>query len=73
MVGIRIHGLKDFAGNTSYAGSNPFDLFKIGETPMSSIVTLFDPFGFDSKQIYSSIKDNMDSLVEKAIAIRAKY
>lgn len=73
VVGIRIHGLKNFAGNTSYAGPNPFDAFTIGNTSMSSIVTLWDPFGFDSKQIYSSINDNLDSLVEKAIAIRAKY
>jgi hypothetical protein len=73
VVGIRIHGLKNRKESTSTAGANPFDAWKIGDTSMSQIVTLFSPTGAESKAVYSSICNNLDSLVEKAIQIRAKY
>jgi MTH538 TIR-like domain (DUF1863) len=73
VVGVRIHGLKNFAQQTSTAGPNPFDTFNIRGKPFSSIVALWDPPGFDSKSVYASIKNNLDSLVEKATLIRAQY
>jgi hypothetical protein len=73
VVGIRIHGLKDRLEQTSTAGANPFDAWKIGNTPMSQIVTLYNPLGADSKAVYASISKNLDGLVENAIKIRAKY
>jgi hypothetical protein len=73
VVGIRIHGLKDRAERTSTPGGNPFDAWKIGETPMSQIVVLYSPPGADSKAVYASISDNLAALVDNAIKIRAKY
>jgi hypothetical protein len=73
VVGIRIHGLKDLNQQTSVAGANPFDAWKIGDTPMSQIVTLYNPPGIDSKAVYASISNNLDTLVENAIKTRAKY
>jgi len=73
VVGIRIHGLKNHAEQTSTAGGNPFDAWNIGTTPMSQVVTLYSPPGADSKAVYASISNNLDTLVENAIKIRAKY
>jgi hypothetical protein len=73
VLGVRIHGLKNKLGNTTYAGVNPFDNFAINGTKMSQIVTLYDPTGSDSQAIYANIHDKLDSLVESAIKIRAKY
>jgi hypothetical protein len=53
---------------TSVRGANPFD-----GTPFANIVMLYDPPGRDSKEVYRSINDNIESLVEDAIKARAKY
>ena len=73
VVGIRIHGLKNRLGNTTFAGANPFDSFSVDGTAMSQIVALHIPTGNDSQAIYSNIHDKLDSLVESAIKTRAKY
>lgn len=73
VVGVRIHGLKNSLGNTSYSGTNPFADFNVNGTPFSQIVTLYEPSGSDSQKIYANIHDKLDSLVESAIKIRAKY
>ncbi|ENZ83251.1 TIR domain-containing protein [Caulobacter vibrioides] len=73
LLGIRIHGLKNLAGQTSYAGNNPFDGFNVAGKSLSSIVNLHTPSGFDSKGVYDNIKTNIDSWVETAIEIRKKY
>jgi MTH538 TIR-like domain (DUF1863) len=73
VVGVRIHGLKNRLGNTSLAGANPFDNFAVDRTAMSQIVTLYDPLGKDSQAIYADIHNKLDTLVENAIKIRAKY
>jgi hypothetical protein len=73
VVGIRIHRLKDHAGNTASIGGNPFDSVNLGEKPLSSIVKLYDPPYIDSKDVYAYIQSNMSKWVEEAITIRGKY
>jgi hypothetical protein len=72
VVGIRIHGLKDFAGNTATYGGNPFDHITHGSTKrkLSSIVKCYNPSGNDSKEKYGWIAANLAAAVEEAIAIR---
>ena len=75
VVGIRIHGLKNFDGVTSTAGANPFDFVTHGGTKskLSTIVKCYDPVGQDSKAKYDWIATNLANLVEDAISIRNKY
>ena len=73
VVGIRIHGLKNFEGKTAASGLNPFDYITHGptKTPLSTIAKCYDPPGADSKGRYAWIKDNLAKAVEEAIKIRA--
>ena len=73
VVGIRIHNLKDKAGNFGSYGTNPFDQLTLqnGTKFLSSIAKLYDPPGLTSTDVYKHIKDTMSSWVEEAIAIRA--
>lgn len=73
VVGIRIHGLKNLQGETSARGKNPFANFSIADQTLSSIVTLHDPWGWDSKAVYADISKNLEQLVEDAVAIRADF
>jgi len=72
VVGIRIHGLKDSYGSTSYVGGNPFDFIKHGASgrALSSIVKCYDPSGYNSKEIYEWIAHYLSRAVEEAIEIR---
>ena len=71
VVGIHIHGLKDRFGFTSRKGINPFDFIDYGNTGMklSSIVKCYDPPGWTSNEVYSSISENLSWAVEEAISI----
>lgn len=73
VCGVRIHNLKDFSGNQSPSGPNPFSGFDIKGVAFDSIVKLYAPPYTDSKQVYAHIKDNLAGWVEEAIKIRAKY
>lgn len=74
VVGIRIHGLKDMnSQKTSARGPNPFSEFKVNDKAFDSIVTLYDPLGATSKDVYASISNNIETLVDDAIKVRAKY
>ncbi|WP_316205307.1 TIR domain-containing protein [Bradyrhizobium sp. SZCCHNS3004] len=74
VVGIRIHGLKDLNTQlTSTKGTNPFSSFNVNGTPFDSIVTCYDPPGADSKAVYASISNNIESLVQQAIKTRARF
>jgi hypothetical protein len=73
VVGIRIHGLKNLRGETSARGKNPFADFSVGGQTLSSIVTLHDPWGWDSKAVYADISKNLETLVEDALTIRGDY
>ena len=72
VVGIRIHKLKNAAGDTAAGGSNPFDYVNhpTSGKKFSQILTLFDSTYSGSTYVYDDIKNNVDSLVEKAIKIR---
>ena len=75
MLGVRIHGLRDFAGDTSKAGDNPFDYL---EKPYSK-EALHDPtrldssYRIDSKATYANIENNLQKWVEETICIRKLF
>ncbi|WP_374343041.1 TIR domain-containing protein [Azonexus sp.] len=75
VVGIRIHGLKNFEGQTATAGANPFDFITHGasQKKLSEIVKCYDPVGLDSKAKYAWIAESLAAKIEEAIAIRGKY
>ena len=73
VVGVRIHNLKDSAGNQSSYGGNPFDHLSLNNQKMSSIVKVYDPPYVTSTYVYDHIKENIADWIEKAIEIRAKY
>jgi len=67
LVGIRIHRLKDAAGNTDYAGADPFAAVPLkGGGTIADYVTLHDPAGATSQDIFASIRDNIESWVDGA-------
>lgn len=73
IVGIHIHNLKDSQGNQTSKGSNPFYNIFIGEKNerLSKYVTCFDSIYSSSKYVYDDIKDNIEQLIEDAIASKA--
>jgi MTH538 TIR-like domain (DUF1863) len=73
VLGIRIHRLLNAQQQSSSAGANPFSGFNVKGTPLSSLVTLYDPPGADSRAVYKSISDSIANLVENAITFRANY
>jgi hypothetical protein len=75
VVGIRIHRLKDSGQNQSSSGANPFGYvtLKKDNSPLSSVVKLYDPPYSESADVYSYIKKNISGWVEEAIEIRGKY
>ncbi len=67
IFGVRIHGLKNFLGQTGGRGVNPFDMIKLMDGSfLSAHVPLHDPFGFSSQQIYASIANNIDKWIQRA-------
>ena len=75
LLGIYIHNLKDFKGNQTTQGDNPFDGFtmKRDNSKLSSIVKVYNPPYYDSKLVYGYIKDNLSDWIETAITIRNNY
>jgi hypothetical protein len=72
VVGIRIHGIKNAAQETSSMGENPFDYIGYGNTgkKLSSIVRCYNPTGATSQERYDWIKKHLANAVEEAITIR---
>jgi hypothetical protein len=72
VVGIRIHRLKNSAGDQSLSGGNPFQYvtFSKDGTSLSSVVKLYDPPYISGSDAYDYIKRNLASWVEEAIEIR---
>ena len=72
VVGIRIHGLKNAAQETSAMGENPFDYIGYGNTgkKLSSIVKCYNPGGATSQERYDWIKQHLANAVEEAVTIR---
>jgi len=75
LVGIYIHNLQNSSGLTSTKGLNPFRGFTIrnGSIDLSTILPIYDPTGFDSKQVYASIASNIESWVDAGIVARKRY
>lgn len=67
LVGVRIHGLKDSNQHTDAAGNNPFtDVSLKSGGSVADYVTLHDPSGNSSTEVYASIKTNLESWVANA-------
>ncbi len=73
VVGIYVHHLRDANQQQSAKGANSFSTFNINGTNFASIVKAYDPPYTDSKQAYKYIADNIEAMVEEAIAIRGRY
>jgi hypothetical protein len=72
VVGIRIHGLKNFDEKISTIGENPFDYITFGGTTkkMSSVVKCYNPAGSNSRERYAWISKHLANAVNEAINIR---
>lgn len=67
LVGIRIHGLKNLAGYTSQRGLDPFANVRLKNgSRLDSYIDLHDPAGYDSRAVYKSISENIDTWVANA-------
>lgn len=67
LVGIRIHGLADRNGYTDTKGSDPFTMVDLkGGGTVADYVTLHNPIGSTSQQVYASISNNLSSWVDNA-------
>lgn len=75
VLGIYIHNLKEFNGNQTMKGKNPFEGFTIkrDNKKLSSIVKAYDPPYTDSKKVYNHISENLLAWIEEAISIRNNY
>ena len=75
IVGIYIHGLKDSDGNQTTKGSNPFYQIYIGKENkrLSNYVSCFDSRDISSNFVYDDIKENIEQLIENAIAAAGTY
>ncbi len=69
---IYIHGISDIQGNVDAKGNNPLDSVTLGSTKkkLSSIARAYDPSGADSKARYNWISNNIEAILEEALAIR---
>lgn len=68
ILGVRIHGLADLTDGTDRPGTNPFAGIKlVGGRDLGDILPVFDPAGADSKQVYSSIKNNLAGWIARGV------
>lgn len=68
LVGIRIHGLLDLNGKAGTYGTDPFSkVYASNGYSLSNYVTLHNPGGASSKDVYASIRDNFESWVNGAV------
>ena len=73
VLGVYIHNLRNREGLTARKGINPLSKINLGSRRLSEIVPTYDPRGYDSKDVYATIRENMVDWVEKAIRIRHSY
>lgn len=67
LVGVRINGLADRNGCTDTAGSDPFKMVGLkGGGTVGDFVTLYNPIGSTSQQVYASISNNLPSWGDSA-------
>ena len=67
LVGVRIHGLANSAGNIDSIGPNPFErvTFQSGGS-LADHVPVFNPSGSNSKDVYASIAANIATWADNA-------
>lgn len=71
VLGVRINKLEGTDGKQSIAGDNPFAQFSLQNgKKMSDIAPLKTPSGSTGKEAYASIKANLETWIEDAIAAR---
>ena len=69
VMGIRIHKLLDQDSKSSKAGGNPFEEISLTNgAKLSQYVSLYDPAGADSKEVYASISNNLQKWIDAAVA-----
>ena len=89
IVGIYINKLKNSKGEQDVKGENPFKQFCIDKTfnyivmneepadanevNLATVCKTFESVFSGSDWVYDDIKENIESLIEEAIAIRNKY
>jgi hypothetical protein len=73
VLGIRVHKLLNSKGESTTAGDNPFGRisFTVKDKTLEGIAPLKTPAGADSKAVYASIADNIETWIEEAIKVRA--
>src|SRR5690606_12720109 len=69
LVGIYIHNLKNFKGEQSLKGANPFRGFSLknGAIKLSDVVKAYDPPFTDSRKVYEYIGNNLEKWIKEAI------
>lgn len=75
IVGIYIHNLKDWNGNQTTKGSNPFYPIHVGKenNRLSSYVTCYDSPYSTSTDVYDDIKNHIEQLIKDAIMASGTY
>lgn len=74
IVGIYINKLKDKSGKQSSKGANPFyNIYTSNGKRLSQFVTAYDPPSISSQGAYDDIKENIEQLIEDAIANKGSY
>ncbi len=58
---VYIHKLLNLKKETSTKGANPFGDLSLDGTDFSSIAKTYDPSGIDSKAVYATIKNNLET------------
>lgn len=69
VFGIHIHNLKDLDGYQSPKGPNPFSY--VGN--LGSVVPVYDPPYWDSKDVYAFIANHIEGWIDHAIELRNRY
>ncbi|REE96652.1 TIR domain-containing protein [Thermomonospora umbrina] len=73
LVGIYIHNLTNQNNEVASKGANPFDCITLNDgRKLSALVRAYNPPYLSSANVYADIKDNMEALVEEAVANRRR-
>ena len=75
VLGVYVHNLLDQSQMRSAKGRNPFDSLRFGDNGplMSTVVKAYDPSGWESKDVYATISNNLAGWIDEAIRIRTNY
>ena len=73
VVGVYIHNLEDQSGKQDSKGENPLASVTVDGTKLSVVAKTYDPPYQISTNVYKHIKENLESWVDEAIAIRKNH